>query len=102
LLTSSSFTSESVTLSAPQQRQLVTGLHTVSDFRCRVCGEELGWRYDAAEEKSQRYKVGKWILERERVRRVAGCEGVVESEVERLLEEMVGEDGGWEEDFKGV
>ncbi|KAF8537933.1 Yippee/Mis18, partial [Trichophaea hybrida] len=67
LLTSSSFTSESVTLSEPRQRQLVTGLHTVSDFRCRVCDEELGWRYDAAEEKSQRYKVGKWILERERV-----------------------------------
>ena len=47
----------------PSQRQLVTGVHTVSDLRCAFCGSMLGWKYDGAEEESQRYKVGKYILE---------------------------------------
>ena len=48
---------------APSSRQLVTGVHTVSDVRCIFCGSMLGWKYDEAEEESQRYKVGKYILE---------------------------------------
>lgn len=47
----------------PSQRQLVTGIHTVCDVRCYFCGSMLGWKYDGAEEESQRYKVGKYILE---------------------------------------
>jgi Yippee zinc-binding/DNA-binding /Mis18, centromere assembly len=50
-------------------RQLVTGPHTVSDISCTVCGAVLGWKYVAAEEESQRYKVGKFILETKRVLR---------------------------------
>lgn len=45
------------------QRQLVTGIHTVSDVRCALCSSMLGWKYDGAEEESQKYKVGKYILE---------------------------------------
>ena len=48
---------------APSSRQLVTGVHTVSDVRCTFCSSMLGWKYDGAEEESQRYKVGKYILE---------------------------------------
>ena len=48
---------------APSSRQLVTGVHTVSDVRCAFCSSMLGWKYDGAEEESQRYKVGKYILE---------------------------------------
>lgn len=48
---------------APSSRQLVTGVHTVSDVRCSFCSSMLGWKYDGAEEESQRYKVGKYILE---------------------------------------
>ena len=47
----------------PSSRQLVTGAHTVSDVRCAFCGSLLGWKYDEAEEESQQYKVGKYILE---------------------------------------
>jgi hypothetical protein len=50
-------------------RQLVTGAHTVSDISCTVCGAVLGWKYVAAEEENQRYKVGKFILETKRVLR---------------------------------
>ncbi|MCJ1406103.1 hypothetical protein MMC19_000168 [Ptychographa xylographoides] len=52
-------------------RQLVTGAHTVSDVSCSVCGSMLGWKYVDAEEESQRYKVGKFILETKKV-----CAGV--------------------------
>ncbi|KAK8183244.1 yippee zinc-binding/DNA-binding /Mis18, centromere assembly-domain-containing protein, partial [Phyllosticta capitalensis] len=55
----------------PVPRQLVTGAHTVSDISCALCGAVLGWKYVAADEESQKYKVGKFILETKRV-----CRGV--------------------------
>ncbi|KAK3068346.1 hypothetical protein LTR53_014162 [Teratosphaeriaceae sp. CCFEE 6253] len=51
----------------PVPRQLVTGAHTVGDISCAQCGTVLGWKYVAAEEEAQRYKVGKFILETKRV-----------------------------------
>lgn len=48
-------------------RQLVTGAHTVSDISCAQCGSVLGWKYVAAEDEGQRYKVGKFILETKKV-----------------------------------
>lgn len=48
-------------------RQLVTGAHTVSDISCAQCGSVLGWKYVAAEDEGQRYKVGKFILETRKV-----------------------------------
>ncbi|KAJ5668794.1 hypothetical protein N7462_009864 [Penicillium macrosclerotiorum] len=55
------------TLQHPVPRQLVTGAHTVSDISCAFCGSILGWKYVAAEEESQRYKVGKFILETKKI-----------------------------------
>ena len=55
----------------PVPRQLVTGLHTVADISCAHCGAILGWKYVAAEEEAQRYKVGKFILETKKI-----CRGV--------------------------
>ncbi|KAK6359775.1 hypothetical protein TWF696_000913 [Orbilia brochopaga] len=51
----------------PTSRNLQTGAHTVADVSCRVCCGDLGWKYIHAEERSQRYKVGKYILETGRV-----------------------------------
>ena len=59
----------------PVPRQLVTGAHTVSDISCAQCGSVLGWKYLAAEEEPQRYKVGKFILETKRVCRSNCWEG---------------------------
>ncbi|GAB1195301.1 hypothetical protein APSETT444_004559 [Aspergillus pseudonomiae] len=36
------------------------------NLSCAFCGNILGWKYVAAEEESQRYKVGKFILETKR------------------------------------
>ncbi|CAG7936177.1 unnamed protein product [Penicillium nalgiovense] len=54
-------------LQRPVPRQLVTGAHTVSDISCAFCDSVLGWKYVAAEEESQRYKVGKFILETKKI-----------------------------------
>ena len=59
-------------LHKPVSRQLVTGVHTVSDVSCAFCGNVLGWKYVDAEEEMQRYKVGKFIIETRRVS-VATC-----------------------------
>ncbi|KAL1993400.1 hypothetical protein VTN49DRAFT_3349 [Thermomyces lanuginosus] len=80
-------TAPSPTVTAPQNtslpntltqravsRQLVTGAHTVCDISCVFCGSVLGWKYLAAEDESQRYKVGKFILERKKID-VASCWG---------------------------
>lgn len=55
-------------LSKPIARSLVTGQHMVSDVSCSICGTLLGWKYVEASEESQKYKVGKFILETKKIR----------------------------------
>lgn len=45
----------------------MTGWHTVADITCGTCASKLGWKYVDAKEQAQKYKVGKYILEMERV-----------------------------------
>lgn len=52
---------------ANEDRQLITGLHTVADISCIQCQEVLGWKYEKAYEESQKYKEGKFILEKAKV-----------------------------------
>ncbi|CAA6655142.1 unnamed protein product [Spirodela intermedia] len=47
-----------------EERLMTTGMHTVADIFCIGCGSLLGWKYVAAHEKSQKYKEGRFILER--------------------------------------
>eukprot|EP00243_Klebsormidium_subtile_P005552 TRINITY_DN2235_c0_g1_i1.p1 TRINITY_DN2235_c0_g1~~TRINITY_DN2235_c0_g1_i1.p1 ORF type:complete len:130 (+),score=38.27 TRINITY_DN2235_c0_g1_i1:502-891(+) len=47
-----------------EDRQMTTGRHTVADIYCNCCQQVVGWKYEAAYEKSQKYKEGKYILER--------------------------------------
>lgn len=56
-----------VRVGRPENRQLVTGAHVVADIHCAVCGAKLGWKYVDAREQAQKYKVGKFILETQRV-----------------------------------
>ncbi|KIR52008.1 hypothetical protein I315_05649 [Cryptococcus gattii Ru294] len=50
-----------------EDREMRTGRHTVRDIYCRVCHTTLGWKYDFAFEHDQKYKEGKYILEREMI-----------------------------------
>uniref|UniRef100_A0ACD6A6L5 Uncharacterized protein n=1 Tax=Avena sativa TaxID=4498 RepID=A0ACD6A6L5_AVESA len=56
-----------VTSGVKEDRLMMTGMHTVSDIFCVGCGSIVGWKYESAHEKSQRYKEGKFILERFKV-----------------------------------
>ncbi|WVZ58551.1 hypothetical protein U9M48_008817 [Paspalum notatum var. saurae] len=53
-----------ITLGPNENRNFRTGLHTVNDISCICCQEILGWRYEKAYVESEKYKEGKFILER--------------------------------------
>ncbi|KAG6395385.1 hypothetical protein SASPL_146028 [Salvia splendens] len=53
-----------VTLGEKEERLMMTGAHTVADLYCVQCGSIVGWKYEMAHEKSQKYKEGKSVLER--------------------------------------
>eukprot|EP00882_Tetradesmus_deserticola_P001650 GHRQ01001777.1.p3 GENE.GHRQ01001777.1~~GHRQ01001777.1.p3 ORF type:complete len:144 (+),score=33.89 GHRQ01001777.1:73-504(+) len=54
-----------------EERLMTTGMHVVSDISCTKCCALLGWKYEAAHEDSQKYKVGRFILERAHVAEAA-------------------------------
>jgi len=56
-----------VTKGPKEDRILTTGLHTVSDIYCVVCEDNIGWYYDEAFEPTQKYKEGKFIIEKEKI-----------------------------------
>ncbi|XP_050214156.1 protein yippee-like At5g53940 [Mercurialis annua] len=56
-----------ITAGPPDERMMLSGMHTVEDIYCCCCGQQLGWKYVAAHDKSQKYKEGKFVLERWRI-----------------------------------
>jgi len=70
-----------VTLGPKEDRLLTTGLHSVSDLHCLRCEESVGWFYEFAHNESQKYKEGKYILEK--------C---------KLIQEIGAADGQYEDD----
>ncbi|XP_057488388.1 protein yippee-like At5g53940, partial [Actinidia eriantha] len=55
------------TVGPQEERVMLSGMHTVADIFCCCCGQIVGWKYEAAHEKSQKYKEGKFVLERGRI-----------------------------------
>ena len=52
---------------APKEVFLISGKHTTCEVRCKGCDGYVGWKYLGAGEESNQYKVGKFVLEKERV-----------------------------------
>ncbi|BFG32818.1 hypothetical protein CerSpe_190920 [Prunus speciosa] len=50
-----------------EDRQLITGVFSIADIFCSNCGEVLGWKYVRAYEISQKFKEGKFIIERAKI-----------------------------------
>jgi hypothetical protein len=46
---------------------LLTGIHTVADILCNHCQVKIGWKYLRALEEPQKYKEGKYVVEKARV-----------------------------------
>ncbi|KAL9261694.1 yippee-like-like protein [Drosera capensis] len=78
-----------VTVGEKEERLMITGMHTVVDIFCVGCGSIVGWKYEAAHDKDQKYKEGKFILERFKV---LGPDGGI------YLPVVEGHDSGSEED----
>ncbi|XP_073020180.1 protein yippee-like [Primulina eburnea] len=53
-----------VTLGEKEERLMTTGMHVAADIFCVRCGSVVGWKYETAQEKSQKYKEGRSVLER--------------------------------------
>lgn len=81
-----------------ENRQLVTGWHVVADICCGICSRKLGWKYVDAKEESQKYKVGKFILETQRVVTHRSWEDVPISEGLEFTDEMEDEEAGEKKD----
>ncbi|KAM7495439.1 hypothetical protein LguiB_030048 [Lonicera macranthoides] len=56
-----------ITVGPQEDRMMFSGMHTVADIFCVCCGQIVGWKYEVAHEKSQKYKEGKSVLERGRI-----------------------------------
>ncbi|KAL5730475.1 hypothetical protein ACHQM5_003289 [Ranunculus cassubicifolius] len=56
-----------ITMGALEERMMLSGMHTVGDIFCCCCGQIVGWKYEAAHDKTQTYKEGKFVLERGRI-----------------------------------
>lgn len=56
-----------VSVGPQEDRLMTTGLHTVADIYCNCCRQIVGWKYEVAHEPGQKYKEGKFILERVKV-----------------------------------
>lgn len=53
-----------VRIGPAEDRLLMTGLHSVNDIFCKRCKNMVGWTYTRAYENSQKYKEGKFIVEK--------------------------------------
>ncbi|KAM7251372.1 hypothetical protein ACFE04_023255 [Oxalis oulophora] len=51
-----------ITMGTLEERMMLSGMHTVADIFCCCCGQ-----IESALEKSQKYKEGKFVLERGRI-----------------------------------
>ncbi|KAJ2777016.1 hypothetical protein GGI15_004651 [Coemansia interrupta] len=48
-----------------EKRAMTTGVHIVQDITCMECNTYVGWTYIKAFEPTQKFKEGKFILEKE-------------------------------------
>jgi hypothetical protein len=49
---------------------MTTGVHEVKNIYCLYCQALVGWKYEKAEEDSEKYKEGKFILEKACIKKV--------------------------------
>ncbi|CAO3634494.1 unnamed protein product [Mucor fragilis] len=60
-------------------REMTTGKHLIRYISCSGCDEELGWKYIKAYGRDQKYKEGKFILEK------CGLEQIVSVARDRII-----------------
>ncbi|KAI5657607.1 hypothetical protein M9H77_26401 [Catharanthus roseus] len=56
-----------IVMGQKEDRQLITGNFAVANIYCGGCGEELGWKYIRAYKEREKYKEGKFIIEKAKI-----------------------------------
>lgn len=54
-----------------EEKELMTGKHIVRDAFCSNCDSYFGWTYDFAYEDKERYKVSRFVVERQLLQAIA-------------------------------
>ncbi|KAL6123047.1 hypothetical protein ACLB2K_075570 [Fragaria x ananassa] len=53
-----------------EDKTLMTGVFSVAGIHCSNCGQELGWKYIRAYDPQQKFKEGRFIIERAKIVKV--------------------------------
>ena len=53
-----------------ETKRMTTGMHDVKNVHCVYCQALVGWKYEKAEKESEKYKEGKFILEKACIKKV--------------------------------
>jgi len=61
-----------VKIARSEQKMLLTGMHTISNISCKGCDTPLGWVYIKANDSAQKYKEGKYIMEKDKIMKENG------------------------------
>jgi len=78
-----------VSVGPSEDRTLTTGMHIVADIFCIDCGDILGWKYEFAKDESQKYKVGKFILEKAKIQKETVYDSIERTSSLVLLDNLV-------------
>ncbi|XP_058217601.1 uncharacterized protein LOC131328711 [Rhododendron vialii] len=81
--------SVNITYGPHEERMMLSGMHTVVDIFCCCCGQIIGWKYESAQEKSQKYKEGKFVLKRYNPSVNYSCFFVLNIRLETLLTRQI-------------
>ncbi|XP_011084535.1 protein yippee-like At4g27745 [Sesamum indicum] len=56
-----------IVVGAKEDKQLMTGYYTIANIFCSKCGEEMGWTYVRAFDAREKYKEGRYIVEKSKI-----------------------------------
>lgn len=56
-----------IVLGPKEEKQLITGYFAIANIYCHTCGEEMGWKYIQAYNEREKFKEGKFIIEKAKI-----------------------------------
>lgn len=56
-----------IVMGPKEERQLITGNFVIANIYCHTCGEGMGWKYIQAYNEREKYKEGKFIIEKSKI-----------------------------------
>ncbi|GAA0149711.1 ubiquitin-protein ligase [Lithospermum erythrorhizon] len=56
-----------IVMGKKEEKQLLTGYFTIANVDCGKCGASMGWYYVRAWDERQKYKEGRYIIEKAKI-----------------------------------